>query len=822
MVRPLIVSPARVRALIARLVLGASSASDAGSSAMLGAITLRPHQREAVERLRQALADHGGALLADDVGLGKTYVATALAREYECVLVVAPAALRDMWVGALRAAEVRAEFTTYTALGRGSGPAGPFNLVVLDEAHHARTPGTQRYAHLATLASGARILLLSATPIHNSRADLAALLALFLGARAWNMDDDALARHVVRRERSDVAGIALPDVAAERWLRVGDDDALLRAIVELPPPLPPSDAGDGGALLTWTLVRQWASSNGALSGALRRRLARAAVLDAALADGRHLTRVELGRWACGDDTVQLALPGLFAADVPEPAPLRATLAAHEQALRALLERVRRSDWTDVERARLLRELRSSHPGEKIVAFTQFVDTARTLFRHLRTDAGVAALTGRGAQVAGGALTRREAIARFAPQAAGTAPPRAAERIDLLITTDLLSEGVNLHDASVVVHLDLPWTPARLEQRVGRSRRMGARHARTTVYAFAPPASSELLLHVEERLRAKLRAVGQLVAVGAGILPASVESERARGRTRCDDGAVRAPSASASRASTATESPSATRRRELVLRALARWHAKYEDDPAPAAGTPIAAVVRAPCAGMLALVRDADGHHLLAALDDVALSDDPDIVLQAVRLADGERAPADGRSLRRAFECVNLWIARRSAMVAAGVALPLHAPARQRAMRRIAAITSRAPSHRRPILAPLATRARRAITAPYGIGAERALEELVSAEMPDDAWLRAVGELGERYDTGGRAADASGPVLTAVLILQPTPPRAIRPGVLPWRPRVAPLDDLQEWLHTVPVDRQKDRPCPKTAPSSSRARSSSSS
>ena len=46
-------------------------------------------------------------------------------------------------------------------------------------------------------------------------------------------------------------------------------------------------------------------------------------------------------------------------------------------------------------------------------------------------------------------------------------------VDLLIATDLLSEGLNLQDASVVVHLDLPWTAARLTQRIGRVWRVGA-------------------------------------------------------------------------------------------------------------------------------------------------------------------------------------------------------------------------------------------------------------------------------------------------------------------------------------------------------------
>ena len=90
------------------------------------------------------------------------------------------------------------------------------------------------------------------------------------------------------------------------------------------------------------------------------------------------------------------------------------------------------------------------------------------------------------------------------------------------------------------------------------------------------------------------------------------------------------------------------------------------------------------------------------------------------------------------------------------------------MRRIATITSRAPSHRRPIIAPLAARARRAVTAPYGIGAERALEALVTAEMADDAWLRAMEEFGTKHTAGTPAADYCELALAAILILCPDP------------------------------------------------------
>ncbi len=772
--------PDAVRALIARLWLG-----EQRSEARHGSIVLRPHQRSALDRIRRMLREHGGALLADDVGLGKTYVAAALAREYERVLVVAPATLRGMWQEALRMVGARASVVSYATLSRGGGPRGRFDLLLLDEAHHARTPGTRRYARIAELADGAQLLLISATPVHNARGDLAALLALFLGERALALEDDALATHVIRRERNDVPTERMPETAPPVRLAVGDDEELLRAILALPPALPLRGAGTGrdgngggsGALVAWGLAREWASSNAALVAALRRRLVRASALAAALEGGRLPSHRELAAWVCGDRAVQLALPGLFdeplvgdgvhSADGAKPSgidELRSVVAAHEAAVRALLSRAGASSWTDARRAQLLREIRARHPGEKIAAFTQFADTARALYRELRRDSGVAVLTAGGASVAGGTLSRQEAIGRFAPRASGVRAPRSIERIDLLIATDLLSEGVNLHDASVVVHLDLPWTPARMEQRVGRSRRMGALHARTAVYGFEPPASSEMLLGVERRLRAKLGAVGRLLGATDGVLLGRVV------HARDGDGEYEAAVQSGD-----TSEESAARKRELIARELERWRNREVDaNPPIPANVVVAGTARAADPGLLALVRE-DGEPLLvAARDEGEVDDDPSLVLEIVRLATGAPSatrdsthhhPVVSSGLAAAIERVAHWAARRAGVLAVGAPLEPHAHARRRALRRVAAIAARAPRHRRTEVTRLAALARQVAMAPYGVGAERALEELVATEMTSgEEWLRALGEFGASRGRDSGRSDAPRVDMVAILVL----------------------------------------------------------
>ena len=609
-----------VRARIAARVLEAVV-----TARTLGAISLHAHQCAAVDRLRELLRDERGALLADDAGLGKTYVAAAIMREAARPLLVIPASLRVMWGEALRAASVCATIVTYSALSRGAAPEGEFDLLVLDEAHHARTPSTRRYALLAVLAARARVLLLTATPVHNRREELSALFALFLGARAHASSDAALARLIVRRERAEVADVvAIPEAPAPEWIRVRDDASLLDDLLSLPPPVPPASAGDGGVLLTWGLLRQWASSRAALAGALRRRIVHGVALESALEEGRHPTRRELRAWSSVDGAVQLAFPQLMATPAASTHELLPRVRAHLTAVRALLARVRADAATDASRGDALRAILARHAGEKVLAFSQFTDTIHALFAALRDMPRIAALTAHGARTAGGRLSRQETLERFAPRAMGVAAPREIERIDLLLTTDLASEGLNLHDASVVVHLDLPWTPARLEQRVARSRRMGALHARTMSYAFAPPADAERVLDVERRLRAKVRTMEAVIGSTGALLPNST-NEGTHG-TSSRAVAARLP--------------------ERVRGVIEAWRNAELDTSDDDASAPCIACVAAPRRAVLALAMDGGRAELAAAIDGDELSTDSAIVLAAIELSRRRGRGARFRVARR--------------------------------------------------------------------------------------------------------------------------------------------------------------------------------
>jgi superfamily II DNA or RNA helicase len=721
-----------VRALIARAWLGSRGVETIGS------VVLHSHQRAAASRLSAMIRNHGGAMLADPVGLGKTYTALAVARDARQLLVVAPAALRPMWADALTSTGMRADFVSYQGLSRGRAPAAWPDFVIADEAHHLRNPTTSRYRAMARLCAAAPVLLLSATPVHNRTDDLRAQLALFLGQQAWALPDIQLSRHVVKREAVDAAApgdsMQLPGLAAARWLETGDDEDVLRAIMQLPPPVPVADGGDGGALIALSLVRQWASSRAALESALRARLAQSQALLEAFAAGRYPTREQLRAWCYADGALQLALPQLASDNaIPDRLSIADDADRHAAALRALLGQLRGGVDPDDARAAALEGVLRAHSGSRIVVFAEFAATVKALYSRLMPRGEIAMLSGRGGFVAGGRVTRRELLAQFCP---GTgAPGRPSRRVRMLITTDLLSEGVNLQEANVIVHADLPWSPARCEQRVGRVRRLASRHEEVFVYALRPPALADNLLRLQQRLRDKIAAASRAVGVQGTIMP----------RLFADP---------------AADAPAALRDDSELTSALERWMrpTPKSTDPAPA----VAAVV-APATGFIAAVDWGEGPAVVADVGS-GISSAFDVVLPAVREAHGAAGGAPDELVQSTLARLAGWCDDRASMKPFDGTDTAQALARRRLIRRIDAIASRSPRYLRSRYAPMAREARRAATATFGAGAEEVLAELAEARMPDEAWLNAVRTFASLHSRGRRA---EAPTIRALLLLVPT-------------------------------------------------------
>ncbi|WP_165224673.1 helicase-related protein [Aquisphaera insulae] len=167
------------------------------------------------------------------------------------------------------------------------------------------------------------------------------------------------------------------------------------------------------------------------------------------------------------------------------------------------------DWDpgrDAKLDRLAALLLKKHPGRKALVFTQFADTVAYLVAELRRR-GVEDI----AAVTGDSADPTELAHRFSPESNGkraSVPP--ARELDVLVATDVLSEGQNLQDASIVINYDLPWAIIRLIQRAGRVDRIGQNSAEILCYSFLPASGVERIIHLRARVRQRLRENAEVV------------------------------------------------------------------------------------------------------------------------------------------------------------------------------------------------------------------------------------------------------------------------------------------------------------------------
>lgn len=182
-----------------------------------------------------------------------------------------------------------------------------------------------------------------------------------------------------------------------------------------------------------------------------------------------------------------------------------------------------SPATDDKLTQLVARLKSPElSGRKVVIFTEFRDTARYLFRELKTHVEAAPIE---ELDSGRNLDREKVIKRFAPYyncSPEELPQYLAEPIELLVTTDVLSEGLNLQDACRLINYDVHWNPVRLMQRVGRvDRRLDmtkpVHHDLVYIYNFLPPQELEDLLNLLKRVSGKILRINRTLGIEAPIL-----------------------------------------------------------------------------------------------------------------------------------------------------------------------------------------------------------------------------------------------------------------------------------------------------------------
>ncbi len=167
------------------------------------------------------------------------------------------------------------------------------------------------------------------------------------------------------------------------------------------------------------------------------------------------------------------------------------------------------EWTpdrDHKLQELITLLRDRHPDKKVLLFSQFADTIRYLTKHLRP-----AVPGLVEGVTGSSHDPTALAWRFSPvsndKLAHLSP---GSEIRVLLATDILSEGQNLQDSSIVVNFDLPWAIIRLIQRAGRVDRIGQQADTIHCYSFIPANGVERIIRLRSRVAQRLKENAEVV------------------------------------------------------------------------------------------------------------------------------------------------------------------------------------------------------------------------------------------------------------------------------------------------------------------------
>ena len=197
---------------------------------------------------------------------------------------------------------------------------------------------------------------------------------------------------------------------------------------------------------------------------------------------------------------------------------------------SFLEEVRKFEPKhDDKLKKLIRLLKSKDiTGQKVLIFTEFADTARYLKNQL-DNAGIEKVF----QVDSATkVDRAEVIKRFSPYYNDSSPSELEEQgldeIRILISTDVLSEGLNLQDASRMINYDIHWNPVRLMQRIGRVDRrmdperekrlidenseMGKQRGKIRFWNFLPPDELNNILSLYTKVTQKTLLISKTLGI----------------------------------------------------------------------------------------------------------------------------------------------------------------------------------------------------------------------------------------------------------------------------------------------------------------------
>ena len=597
-------------------------------------LPLTSFQKHGVARALRLIRECGGAVVADEVGLGKTFIAGEILQMYhekrQRTLLICPAALRDStWKKFQTRFMMHLECLSFEQLAQDrklrdarrpnanqrnlQRPLEEYQLIVVDEAHNYRSPDTPtRAAALRRLLFGQRrdLLLLTATPVNNSLWDLYHLLRFFLRQdahfanrgilsirrrfeMAMRQDPSSLSPDVlypiidattVKRTRQFVKkhyagdsiigaeGKSLPIVfpkpiaisvhynleerlpgffdSLEKALDPDDDNAIRFARYQ-------PDAYRLGVrdqesdwqaytpvgLLRTGLLKRFESSALAFRRTVEMMVRGHGQFLDALDRGWVVTTAFLDELSADDEsvfeTVLAETEHRSPVSLYDESSLRTAVERDRDILQGLADEAAKiTPDSDPKLRALSRSLgeivrQAEHEAtdgidevqkRKVVVFSSFSDTVEWIRGFIELDLAsnpeLAGYRNRIVSVSGSGtkfkITKEQAAIGFAPRSMEALPGSDDDLYDLMISTDVLAEGVNLQQCRHIINFDMPWNPMRMVQRHGRIDRIGSPHSRVFMRTIFPVDRLDQLLKLEQRILAKLAMAAASVGVATPI------------------------------------------------------------------------------------------------------------------------------------------------------------------------------------------------------------------------------------------------------------------------------------------------------------------
>ena len=566
-------------------------------------VDLANFQDDAVKRIYSRLKTYNGVLIADSVGLGKTWIAKKVIEDFgfyrrQRFLVVCPASVDELlWKPALKDLGVSENIIHQEELGREdldfAKLEGKLNfklediaLVVVDESHNFRNPFSNRYENLFTLIerasinSNPKILLLTATPMNNTHWDLYFQLMLiaqnnkriFLKEGIFDLEKqfkkaekgdisqlvDILQIISIRRTRQYIKD-NYPDAKYKdengNWVKVKFPE---RELFEIDYSLDETYQGlyyqiadkiekelnlayyrleeyrvvgkkdemelgrmkALGGILQTLLLKRLESSVEAFRKSIQTQIDFLSTFKEVFKEGKVLRKKFYDKYLAymeeeaenaaylieelknNLESVNLADfdLGKFRKDIEKD------IAIFEE-IKTLVASI--DKFQDAKLKELKNKLIEFKDKGKILLFSFYADTVDYLLEALNEDKHFCKNFGKKiAKITGSFSTPRriEIINNF-----------LNSDTDLLLSTDILSEGQNLQKARIVINYDLHWNPVRMIQRAGRIDRIGSPFDYIFIYNFYPEKELESLLELVKILQGKIEMINETIGLDASVL-----------------------------------------------------------------------------------------------------------------------------------------------------------------------------------------------------------------------------------------------------------------------------------------------------------------